>query len=147
MYGVVEHFVRGGGYAVADAELFHERFGGFEFGCRFAWAEAGNAQDLQLIGKTCGCCGLRADDDEINLLTRRERCDLSRLLDLQRKRAPECGEARIAGRRHDFGDQRALLQLPAQSVLTPARPNDQNLHGLGLRLGAAMVKPNAGGFA
>jgi quercetin dioxygenase-like cupin family protein len=113
---------------VAHAELFHERLGGFEFGGGLARAKARHAKCTQMVGQAGGGGGFRPDDDEINLLTRRQRCDLSGLLHLQCKSAPEGCEPWVARHGQNLAHERALSELPAQGVLAPTGADNQNLH-------------------
>ena len=120
---------------MADAEFLHEGFRRFQFGGRLARAEAGHADLGEAVGKPRRGGGFRADDDEIDLFAHGESGEFVGGVGLDGDGAAELGQARIAGRGDQFRNERALRELPAQRMLTPARTDDENLHGSDLWTG------------
>src|SRR4029079_17098942 len=90
--------------------------------------ERGDAGLAQLVGDAEHERILGADDDEVDVLLRRELHDRSDVADLERDVARDLRRADVAGRAQDLGLQRRLRELPAQRVLASTAAHDQDLH-------------------
>ncbi len=104
-----------------------------------------HADFREAVGKPRRRRRFRTDNDKVHALAHRERRKLCRRIGLDRHDAAKLGQARIAGRGNQFGHERALLELPPQSMLAPARADDENLHmnwlGAGDSAGSSVTAP------
>ena len=69
------------------------------------------------------------DDGEVDRLVAGELEEPSESVAAIGKHRASGGDAGVARGTDDLGDGRSAAKLPRQGVLTPARPDDENLHG------------------
>ena len=133
----------GGRNTVAGAEILGETLRALEHCGRRARAERLDPGRLQAIDQAQRQRSLGSDDDQIDALAPRE-------IDQQVESFGGDGDAfglgrdaGIAGRAKDLGGERRGGDRPAQSVLAPARSDDENPHGH--RLSVKMARLYHGG--
>jgi len=118
-----------------DARLPHELLGEglarLDPGGGFLRAEDAESLRLQPVGQAERQGGLGAHHHEAGPLAPGEGEETPDVLGRDGFVSAHLGRARVAGGAEDLGDLRALLELPGQGVLPPARAHDEEFHGGG----------------
>ena len=107
---------------------FREALRAFDLRRRGAQTEHRDAAESKCVRDAGHERHLGTDHDEVDRERARKREQTLRVLRMHRVARPEPRDPRVAGRRVQLGQPRALRELPGQRMLAPARPHDQNLH-------------------
>ena len=126
--GVHEAAVLGGRHAVLGAEVLHETLGAFEHGRRGARAEGLDAFVAQAVDQAGDQRRFGPDHDEVDGVALGEGNLALDVFGADRHAVRFLGDPGVAGGAKKSLAQRRGGDLPAQGVLAPAAPDNQDLH-------------------
>ena len=131
--------IGGGRHAVARAQVLHEAFRSFDPCGGRTRAEGGDAVCLESVDEACAERRLRPHHHEVDRLLAAERDQPVEIHGVQRYARRLVLDPGVPRRAPERTQQRRRCELPAESMLAPARTHDQNIH---VRL-SAPIQPGA----
>jgi hypothetical protein len=111
------------------AQFLGERLAAFELRGGLRRPDAGDAGGLHRVGDASDQRRLRARHHQVDLVVLRERDECRDVQSVDRYTFGDLGDAGIARRAPQFGQQRTGGDRPAERVLSSTRSDHQNAHG------------------